>query len=227
MGLGWGTHATPSYVFFHGSEWLPAAEVMVPSVWNHMQRSCRIWQMARSALLCSMQNQRLVARQSLPAPAYVLGQDLPLRTDTHKWLSLAQVLKVHPSFHVSLLKPVSSSPLSPLAKPPLPPWLVDGNPCYAVRRSFIVDVTLHSDFYREFPKKAGRTLPACLPASLPACPLTSQAHPIMPPRPQTLWAKLEHCLLPLCIYVLTKTWQTTELQLRSNLVTVCVVEMRN
>ncbi|XP_061634359.1 chromo domain-containing protein cec-1-like [Phyllopteryx taeniolatus] len=41
-------------------------------------------------------------------------------------------MKVHPVFHVFLLKPVSSSPLCPPAVPPHPPRVVDGEPVYTV-----------------------------------------------------------------------------------------------
>ncbi|XP_070411498.1 uncharacterized protein [Nothobranchius furzeri] len=43
-------------------------------------------------------------------------------------------MKVHPVFHVSLLKPVSSSPLCPVPAPPSPIRLTDGGLGFRVRR---------------------------------------------------------------------------------------------
>ncbi|XP_035989600.1 chromo domain-containing protein cec-1-like [Fundulus heteroclitus] len=43
-------------------------------------------------------------------------------------------MKVHPTFHVSRIKPVNTSSLSPTTTPPPPPRLVDGSPVYTVKR---------------------------------------------------------------------------------------------
>lgn len=96
-----------------------------------------------------------------PAPSYQPGQrvwlssrDLPLQTDSRKLaprfvgpyivekiinpvavrLKLPPAFKIHLVFHVSLLKPVSSSHLSHPAKPPPCPRLIDELPAYMVRR---------------------------------------------------------------------------------------------
>jgi len=49
-------------------------------------------------------------------------------------LKLPAALNVHPAFHVSLLKPVSSSPLSPPAEPPPSPRIIDNHPAFTVQR---------------------------------------------------------------------------------------------
>jgi len=49
-------------------------------------------------------------------------------------LSLPSSLRVHPVFHMSKIKPVSSSPLMPASPAPPTLQLVDGHPQWTVRR---------------------------------------------------------------------------------------------
>ncbi|KAK9513176.1 hypothetical protein VZT92_026734 [Zoarces viviparus] len=55
-------------------------------------------------------------------------------------------MRIHPVFHVSLLKPVHSSPLNPLAEPPPLPRLIEGGPVYTVDR--LLDVCRRSRGYQ-------------------------------------------------------------------------------
>ena len=124
-------------------------EAVVPSVRAHLRQFRRVWKEARDSMLQSRDRvQRVANRRRVPAPVYRLGQrvwllakDLPLPTVSHKLapryvgpytvlkiinpsalrLQLPSSLKVHPVFHVSQVKPVADSDLSPLA--PAPPLL--------------------------------------------------------------------------------------------------------
>ncbi len=186
----------------------------VPAVSEHLRRIREVWKNVRAALNHSSQrNQHLADFHRSPAPEYRPGHqvwlsshDLPLQTGSHKLsprfiglfetdriinptavrLKLPASLNIHPTFHVSLLKPVSSSALSPLAEPPPPPWLIDNHPAFTISKIFdvrdrgrgfqclvdwegygleerswiprrlILDNTLIRDFYKELPHKPGR-----------------------------------------------------------------------
>ena len=126
-------------------------------------RSCkRTWERARQNLLRQSNIHKAAAdRKRTPAPPYRTGQrvwlstkNLPLRVESKKLaprfvgpfpitkvinpvsvqLKLPRSMRVHPTFHVSHVKPVKSSPLVPPSKPPPPARFVDSDPVYTVRR---------------------------------------------------------------------------------------------
>ena len=185
------------------------AEIAVPSVRSHILRCQRTWNKARAALLrASTRSQRQANRHRTPAPHYVPGQkvwlstkDLHLKVASRKLaprfigpfeieaiinpcavrLRLPPSLRVHPTFHVSLIKPVSSSPLAVATPAPPPPRIIDNHPVWTVRqlldirprgrgfqylvdwegygpehrqwlsRNMIMDDTLISDFHKAHP----------------------------------------------------------------------------
>ncbi|XP_067456282.1 uncharacterized protein [Thunnus thynnus] len=137
-------------------------EVSCPSVQAFIRRCRRTWLRARSILLRSVDRYTAAAnRRRTPAPTYQAGQrvwlstrDLPLHVESRKMapkhigpftiqkvinpvavrLKLPRSMRVHPTFHVSKVKPVHDSPLVPAAPPPPPPRIVDGGPVYTVHR---------------------------------------------------------------------------------------------
>ena len=49
-------------------------------------------------------------------------------------LKLPRSMRVHPSFHVSQIKPAKTSTLCPPTTPPPPARIIDGDPVYTVRK---------------------------------------------------------------------------------------------
>ena len=191
-------------------------EVAVPSVQAHLRRCRRVWKTVRAALLRSNTRAcRGANRRRTKAPQYRVGQqvylsssDLPLQVESRKLaprfigpFPIEQIVnpvavrlrlpssmqRVHPVFHVSKVKPVSSCPLAPPPPAPPPPQMVDGHPQWAVRRllkvrrrgrgfqylvdwegygpeerswvsrGLIMDPELLRQFYRDHPEAPGRS----------------------------------------------------------------------
>lgn len=137
-------------------------EASCPSVQAFLHRCRRTWARARASLLRAAGRYSSAAnRRRSQAPEYQVGQrvwlstrDLPLRVESNKLapkfigpfpiervinpvavrLKLPRSMRVHPTFHVSKVKPVRESPLVPAAPPPPPPRFIDGGLTYAVRR---------------------------------------------------------------------------------------------
>ena len=141
-------------------------DVAVPSIQLHLHRCRRIWREARAALVrTAARNERIANRRRIAAPTYTPGQkvwlfsrDLPLQVESKKLapqyvgpyeivkvinpvtvrLKLPSALKIYLTFHTSLIKPVSTCPLSPPAEPPPPTRVIDNHPAYTV--SSILDI---------------------------------------------------------------------------------------
>ena len=119
---------------------------------------------ARPGLPCrgrSVSTNTMPTAARRPAPPLRPGQsvdlstrDLPLRVESRKLaprfvgpfkvvrrvnpvayrLQLPRSMRINPTFHVSRLRPVTTSPLVPPAKPPPPPRIIDGGPAYSIHR---------------------------------------------------------------------------------------------
>ncbi|XP_035994550.1 uncharacterized protein LOC118563564 [Fundulus heteroclitus] len=124
------------------------SRITVPSVKDHITRCKQYWNQTIQALKNTAEtNRRFADRRHVPAPSYHPGQrvwlstrDLPSRAASKKLsprftgpyeiisivspttvrLRLPSHSRVHPTFHVSQIKPVVSSSLCPPAEPPPP-----------------------------------------------------------------------------------------------------------
>ena len=111
-------------------------DISVPSVQHHLRRCHRVWKDARAALLRSAEqnlplqtgSKKLTPRFVGPFPIEAIINPSAVK------LKLPQSMRVHPTFHVSQIKPVSTSPLCPSAFPPPPPRLIDDHPAFTVQR---------------------------------------------------------------------------------------------
>lgn len=108
-------------------------EVGVPLAQALIHHCRRVWSGARHILQRSAARSK---RAETPAPTYRPGdqfwlsmQDLPL---------LQSVLRVHPPFHVSRLKPAKESPLVPASRSLPPPQVIEGDLVYTVKRLLAV-----------------------------------------------------------------------------------------
>ncbi|XP_042611650.1 uncharacterized protein LOC122144638 [Cyprinus carpio] len=140
-------------------------EVAVLSAQQFVKLCRHAWKKALLKLLkASQQYQHQANCRHRPAPTLLLGQrvwlstkNIPFRVESRKLfqrligpfkiarkanpvtyrLYLPKSLEINPTFHVSLLKPVLSSPFLATGKPP-PPHIIGGQPAYTVHR--ILDV---------------------------------------------------------------------------------------
>ncbi|XP_061745260.1 uncharacterized protein LOC133544172 [Nerophis ophidion] len=107
---------------------LEELEIAVPSTRAHIRRCQRVWRAARAALKRASEKMcRNANRHRIPAPSYQPGQQVMLLT---KDLSLQR----HSVVHVSQIKPVAESSLSPATPAPPPSrFLPNGDQVWTVK----------------------------------------------------------------------------------------------
>ncbi|KAJ8364477.1 hypothetical protein SKAU_G00133080 [Synaphobranchus kaupii] len=130
---------------------------------SHISRCKKIWKLARTALPPAP-DARPTSIEPQPPQVWLSTSSIPLQATSKKLqprfigpypvssiinpssvkLKLPPTLKIHPTSHVSQIKPVSSSPLSPPAEPPPPPPNHRQYPC------------LHSQPYSGHPPQGAR-----------------------------------------------------------------------
>ncbi|XP_020559995.1 uncharacterized protein LOC110015289 [Oryzias latipes] len=126
-------------------------DLAVRSVQQHLQRCQRVWRQTKAALLRTKEsNCRIANRRRVVGPTYQPGQrvwlsarNIPLQDTSQKLApryigpneidriinpSFPAALKVHPSFHISQIKPVMDSPLCPPSASPPSARVIDGAP---------------------------------------------------------------------------------------------------
>lgn len=139
------------------------SEVTVPSAHAFIQRCRHAWSRARETLLrVGARTKAKADRHRSKPPVYVVGQrvwlstkNIPLRSVSNKLapkfigpFRVTRIIspvavrlklppayrRIHPTFHVSKIKPVFQARINPPVPVPPPPRLVDGEPTFSVNR---------------------------------------------------------------------------------------------